>query len=144
MATTAFTNNLRRDLLYKRVDFANDSFRIALYNGSSHDANTAAYTAVNEATGSGYTARGVLLAGVAIAVDTTNNVAYVDWSTNPSWASSTISATDCMIFDDTVTTPDADVACYIGDFGGSRSSNNGTFQILFPAPAFNTAILRIA
>lgn len=117
---------------------------MALYNGSSHNANSGAYTTVSEASGTGYTAKGVVMAGVAVAVDTSNNVAYVDWSTNPSWATSTITATDCMIFHDSITTPTADVASYIGDFAGSKSSSSGLFQVVLPAPAFNTAVIRIA
>ena len=117
---------------------------MALYNGSGHDANTGAYTATNEASGTGYTAKGVVMAGVAIAVDTTNNVAYVDWSTDPSWTTATITATGCMIFHDSITTPTADVASYIGDFSGSKSSSAGTFQVILPAAAYNTSLVRIA
>ena len=144
MATTTITNNARRDWLNGDIDFAADTINMALYNGSGHDANTGAYTATNEASGTGYTAKGVVMAGVAIAVDTTNNVAYVDWSTDPSWTTATITATDCMIFHDSITTPTADVASYIGDFSGSKSSSAGTFQVILPAAAYNTAIIRIA
>lgn len=146
MATTCLTNNARRDFLNGDIDFAADTINLALYNGSSHDQNTTAYTTTNEVPSSGgYTAKGVTLAGVSVNVDTTNHVAYVDWSTNPSWAGSTITATDCMIFHDSITTPTADVASYIGDFGGTpRSSNSGLFQITFPSAAYNTAVIRLA
>ena len=117
---------------------------MALYDGSGHDANDGAYTPTNESAGTAYTAKGVVLAGVAIAVDTTNNAAFVDWTTNPSWAASTIVSTDCMIFHDSITTPTADVASYIGDFNGSKASSAGLFEVIMPAPAFNTAIIRIA
>lgn len=146
MATTTLTNNLRRDLLNGDVDFAADTINIALYSDSGHDANTGAYTATNEvsSSGTGYTAKGVTLSGVSITVDTGNNVAYVDWSVNPSWSTSTISATDCMIFHDSVSTPTADVASYIGDFNGAKASSSGLFQITFPSAAYNTAIIRLA
>ena len=126
------------------INFASDSFRLALYNVSGHDANTGAFTTVTEVVGTGYTSGGVLLAGVALSVDTTNNVAFVDWGTDPSFSSSTITSTDCMIYDDTVTAPTANVSCYIGDFSGSKSSSNGTFLIVFPAATFSAAIIRIA
>ena len=144
MATTTITNNARRDFLNGDLDYAADTINMALYNGSGHNANTGAYTTVNEASGTGYTAKGVVMANVAIAVSTSQNVAFVDWATNPSWATSTITATDCMIFHDSVTNPTADVASYIGDFSGSRSSSSGLFQVILPAAAFNTAVIRIA
>ena len=144
MATTTITNRAREYLLNGDLDFAADTINMALYNGSGHGANTTVYTVTNEASGTGYTAKGVTMAGVSITVDTSNNVAYVDWSTDPSWAASTITATDCMIFHDSVTSPAADPASYIGDFNGSKSSSSGTFSVVLPAPAFNTAIIRLA
>ena len=118
--------------------------RWVLYNGSGHGANTGAYTTVNEASGTGYTATGIAAVGATQATDTTNNASYYDWTTDPSWATSTITATDVMLYDDTVTTPTADVAVYIGDFGGSRSSSAGTFTVVLPAAAYNTAVVRLA
>ena len=98
MATTTITNNARRDFLNGDIDFGADTINMALFNGSGHDANSGSYTTTNEASGTGYTAKGVVMAGVVISVDTNNNVAHVDWSSDPSWATSTITATDCMIF----------------------------------------------
>lgn len=144
MATTTICNNARRDFLSGVIDFSSDTINMALYNNSSHDANDGAYTTTAEVSGTGYTAKGVAMSGVAIAVDTSANVAYVDWTTDPSWSSSTITATDCMIFHDSITTPTADVASYIGDFSGSKSSSSGTFQVVLPVAAAATAIIRIA
>ena len=143
MATTTMTNRCREYSWKKALDFENDSFNCALYNGSGHGANSNAYTATNEVVGTGYTAKGNLLTGNTLAVDTTNNVAYVDFD-DTQWSSSTITATDCMIFDDTVTTPAADPAVYIGDFNGSKSTSSGTFTVRMPTAAYNTAILRFA
>ena len=145
MATTCLTNNFRKGLLVGNYDMDTDTINMALYNGSSHDQNSGAYTTVNEAAGAGYTAKGVVMAGVQQATDTTNHVSHLDWTTNPSWATSTITATDCMIFDEsTVTNPATDSSCYIGDFGGTKSSSAGTFSVILPAPAFNTSIIRLA
>ena len=145
MATTCLTNNFRQGLLVGNYDMDSDVIKMALYNGSTHGFNTGAYTTVNEASGTGYTAGGVTMTGVAQATDTTNNVSYLDWSTDPSWATSTITATDCMIWDDTtVTNPATDASCYIGDFGGSKSSSAGTFTVVLPANAYNTAVIRLA
>lgn len=143
MATTTITNNARRDWLNGDQDFAADTVNMALYNGSGHGVNTSAYTVTSEVVGTGYVAKGVVMAGVSVNIDTSNNASYVDWSTDPSWAASTITATDCMIFHDSITTPTADVASYIGDFAGSKSTSSGLFEVRLPAPAYNTAIIRI-
>ena len=126
------------------MDFANDTFKWALYNGSSHDANTSAYTTVSEASGTGYTAGGVAAAGATQATDTSNNVSYYDWTTDPSWATSTITATDVMLYDDTVAAPTANVTIGVFDFSGSRSSSSGTFSVVLPAAAAATAVVRLA
>ena len=119
MATTCLTNNFRKGLLVANFDMDTDVIKMALYNASSHAQNTGAYTVTAEAPSTGgYTAKGVTMATVAQATDTTNHVSHLDWSTDPSWATSTITATDCMIFDETATAPVADASCYIGDFGG--------------------------
>ena len=144
MATTTLTNVFRRDAFVSVFDFANDAFNMALYNASGHDANTTAYTVTNECPSTGnYTAGGNVLSGIAASLDTTNNVAYYDWA-DTSWASSTITATDCLLYDDTVTTPTANMSIYVGDFGGERSTSNGTFQITMPSATFSTALVRLA
>ena len=116
---------------------------MSLYNGSSHDQNTGAYTATAEASGTAYVAKGNTLANVAQNTDTTNDVSYLDWD-DTSWAASTITATDCMIYDETATLPVADPSCYIGDFGGSRSSSAGAFTVTLPAATYSTAVIRLA
>jgi len=145
MATTCLTNNFRKGLLVANYDMDTDVINMALYDTSSHNQNTGAYTTTAESSGAGYTAKGVVMATVAQATDTTNHVSHLDWSTDPSWATSTITATDCMIFDETtVTNPATDATCYIGDFGGSKSSSSGTFTVVLPAAGFNTSVIRLA
>lgn len=145
MATTCLTNNFRKGLLVANYDMDTDVINMALYNTSGHTQNTGAYTTIAESAGTGYTAKGVVMATVAQATDTTNHVSHLDWSTDPSWATSTITATDCMIFDETtVTNPATDASCYIGDFGGSKSSSAGTFTVVLPAAGFNTSVIRLA
>ena len=144
MATTSLTNNFRKGLLVGNYDMDTDVINCALYNASSHNQNSGAYTTVAEASGTGYSPKGVVMSGVVQATDTTNHVSHLDWTTDPSWATSTITATDCMIFDETATAPVADPSVYIGDFGGSKSSSAGTFTVVLPAAAFNTSIVRLA
>ena len=144
MATTSLTNNFRKGLLVANFDMDTDVINMALYDTSGHDQNSGAYTTVAESSGAGYTAKGAVMATVDQQTDTTNHVSHLDWSTDPSWASSSITATDCMIFDETATAPVADASCYIGDFGGSKTSSNGTFTVVLPAPGFNTSVIRLA
>ena len=144
MATTCLTNNFRKGLLVGNYDMDSDVIKCALYNTSNHTQNTGAYTTTNESAGTGYTAKGVTMATVAQQTDTTNLVSFLDWSSDPSWATSTITATDCMIFDETATAPVADPSCYIGDFGGSKSSSAGTFTVVLPAATFSAAVIRLA
>jgi hypothetical protein len=145
--TTSLSNNFRKGLMDSNFALQSDTIKCALYNGETHTQNTGAYTTTNEVpNGSGYTTAGVTMAGIqAAAVDTTNHVCYLDWTTNPSWATSTITATGCMIYDDTtVTTPATDCSIYHGDFSGAKSSSSGTFTVVLPAAAYNTAIVRLA
>lgn len=143
MATTTVTNRCREYWFKGVLDAENDTLKLALYNNSGHDANSSAYTTTAEASGSGYTAKGNTLTGVSITVDTSSNVAYMDCN-DSQWTSSTITATDAMIFADNVTTPAADPAMGIFDFNGSKSSSSGTFTVQFPTASATTAIIRIA
>ena len=115
---------------------------MALYSGQSHDQNTGAYTTTGQVSGSGYTAGGATMSGASQTTDTTNHVSFYDWN-DVSFSSSTITATSCLVYDDTVTSV-ADVSIYVGDFGGSKSSSSGTFSVVLPAAAYNTALVRIA
>ena len=141
--STALTNRFNEYILNADIDMAAATINMALYNGSSHTVNTTIYSATAEASGTGYTAKGKVMASVAIAVDTSNNVAYVDWA-DVSWTSSTITATDVLVFADSVTSPANDPSIGIFDFGGSRASRSGTFLVTLPAATFSTALVRLA
>lgn len=143
MATTSLSNNFRRDILNGVINLSSDTIKMALYSGQSHDQNTGAYTTTGQVSGSGYTAGGATMSGASQTTDTTNHVSFYDWN-DVSWSSSTITADSCLVYDDTVSSPTADVSIYIGDFGGSKSSSSGTFSVVLPAAAYNTALVRIA
>jgi hypothetical protein len=146
MATTCLTNNFRRGLLKADYDFdsAVQDYYMALYNGSSHNQNTTAYSTTNESSGTGYSPGGADMGDFTQSTDTTNHVSYLDNTTDPSWATSTITATDCLIYRSGGTSPVANASVYVGDFGGSKSSSAGTFTVVLPAAAYNTAIIRLA
>ena len=144
MATTTITNVARRDWHTGNMDYSNDTMNMALYNGSGHGANTNAYTTVNEAPSSGnYTAKGMVMTGYNATLDTSNDVNFNDWN-DVSWLTSTITATDCMVFHDNIAAPTQDPTSYIGDFSGSKSSSSGLFLVVLPENSFNTALIRVA
>ncbi len=142
MATTCLTNNFRKHILNGSINLSSDTIKMALYSGQSHDQNTGAYTTTGQVSGSGYSAGGATMSGASQTTDTTNHVSFYDWN-DVSWSSSTITADSCLVYDDTVTSV-ADVSIYVGSFSGSKSSSSGTFSVVLPAAAYNTALVRIA
>jgi hypothetical protein len=146
MATTCLTNNFRKGLLKADYDFDSgiQDYYMALYDGSSHNQNVSAYTSTNESSGTGYSPGGTDMGDFSQLTDTTNHVSYLDNVTDPSWTTSTITATDCLIYRSGGTSPVANASVYVGDFGGSKSSSAGTFTVVLPADAYNTAIIRLA
>jgi len=143
VATTCLTNNFRKHILNGSINLSSDTIKMALYSGQSHDQNTGAYTTTGQVSGSGYSAGGATMSGASQTTDTTNHVSFYDWN-DVSWSSSTITADSCLVYSDTVSSPTADVSIYVGDFGGSKSSSSGTFSVVLPAAAYNTALVRIA
>jgi len=143
VATTCLTNNFRKHILNGSINLSSDTIKMALYSGQSHDQNTGAYTATGQVSGSGYSAGGATMSGASQTTDTTNHVSFYDWN-DVSWSSSTITADSCLVYSDTVSSPTADVSIYVGSFSGSKSSSSGTFSVVLPAAAYNTALVRIA
>jgi hypothetical protein len=67
--------------------------------------------------------------------------AWIDWTTDPSWTTATISAVGAIIYNDTDAGKPA-VGLY--DFGGTVSSTAGTFTVTLPAAGAGTAVVRIS
>lgn len=154
--TQAMTTSFKAELMLAVHDFrptGGDTFKIALYTSSaSLDANTTAYTATNEVTGTNYTAGGIALTNLGVV--TSNNSAstgtgYTDFN-DVTWGTSTITARGALIYNSTpsansnanTTLTNASVA--VLDFGSDKTSTAGDFTIIFPTPTNTTAIIRIA
>lgn len=134
--TTTMTNSYKQDVL-SGTQTSSDTYKIALYTSTATlDASTTAYSATNEVSGTGYTAGGATLSGFT--TNLSGSTAYLTFS-NPSWASSTITARGCLIYNSSKS--NKSVAAY--DFGGDVTSTNGTFTVNFPA-AGATGLIRIA
>lgn len=120
------------------VHQAGDEYRIALYKSTAVlDADTAAYTTDEEASGPGYTAGGAVLQGRATVLD--GDVAYLDF-TDPLWPVATIVARGALIYNATR----GNAAVAVLNFGGDVSSANGPYTVILPAAGPGTALIRVS
>lgn len=117
-----------------------DTFKLAMYdNNASFTAATTAYTSSDEVGASGsYAAGGGALTNVT--PTSSGTTAFTDFA-DLSFTSATITAYGALIYNDTAA---GDPAVCVLDFGGAKTSTNGTFTIIFPTADASTAILRIA
>jgi len=117
-----------------------NTFKLALYdNSASFTAATTAYTATNEVANSGtYSAGGGTLTNVT--PTSSGTTAFTDFA-DLSFTSATITAFGAMIYNDSAA---GDPSVCILDFGGAKTSTNGTFTIIFPTADATNAIIRIA
>lgn len=140
--TSAICTSFKVELLKGVHNFATggDSFKLALYSGAtaSLGAGTTAYTTTAEVSGTGYTAGGSALTNVTpVATGTTAVVDFADLT----FATATITASGCLIYNDTEA---GDPAVAAISFGGSKTSTAGDFTIVFPSPTATGAIIRLA
>lgn len=154
--TQAMATSFKAELMLAVHDFrvtGGDTFKLALYTSSATiDANTTAYSASNEVTGTNYTAGGGTL--TRLGVVTSNNTAstgvgFTDFS-DLTFSNATITARGALLYN---TTPSANsnanttltnAAVAVLDFGSDKTSTDGDFTIIFPAATNTTAIIRIA
>jgi hypothetical protein len=117
-----------------------NTFKLALYdNNASFTAATTAYTATNEVSATGsYSAGGGTLTNVTPV--SSGTTAFTDFA-DLSFTSATITAYGALIYNDSAA---GDPAVCVLDFGGAKSSTNGTFTIIFPTADSTSAIIRIA
>lgn len=155
-----FCTSAKVDLLWGRHHFqlsGGDTFKVGLIKvgeARTYDASSTSFANVTQATsdeasvsgGTGYTTGGYTLTRV----DPTSSgtTAFTDFD-NAQWTISgagTLTASGCMIYNDTVTTPVADPSISVHPFSGppSASGNGSTFTIQFPTPDASNAILRLA
>jgi hypothetical protein len=121
-----------------------NTFKVALYTGSSSiGPSTTVYSTTNEVVGTGYTAGGnTLVIDVSpISGNNTSSVptAYVSFS-NTSWTNATFTARGALVYNAT----QGNKSVAVLDFGSDKTVNNDTFQIIFPTPDANSAIVRIS
>ena len=128
MANVVCTS-FKSELIKGDHDFANDTFKIALYTSSATSlADYTAYAVTNEASGTGYSAGGVVLSGNT--VGTSGTTAYADF-TDPEYTSVTITARYALVYN-TSAALTTNASCFFLDFTENKTATNGTFKIVFP------------
>jgi hypothetical protein len=147
----AFTGNFMstsfKDQILEGVhDFRSaggDTFKLALYdNSASFTAATTAYNATNEVGDSGsYASGGGTLTNVS--PTTSGTTAFTDFA-NLSFTSATITAFGALIYNTTPNHTYTNPTVCVLDFGGAKTSTNGTFTIIFPTADATDAIIRIS
>ena len=138
------TTSFRVELFEAVHNFSTDTFFIALYTGAADiGPNTTAYTAIGEASGTGYTA-----GGQALTVSTTptyaNDIynvptAYVSFA-NISWTNASFTARGALIYNSSKSNKSVAVL----DFGADKTVTGTDFTVQFPVADPNSAIVRIS
>ena len=142
-ATTSFKVELPQGI-HNFGPTSPDTFKIALYTAAANlDAATAVYSTSGEVVGAGYTAGGNTLT-VSVTPVAANNLAGTPtsyWSfANSTWTNATFTARGALIYNVT----ESNKSVVVLDFGSDKTVNDDTFQVIFPAPDANSAIIRIS
>ena len=130
-------NSLRAGLVNGTINFASDTFYLALYtNAATLDETTSAYTTAGEVVASGYTAGGqVVTATIGSQTTSSGSVTYITFS-SPSWTSA-LTARGALIY-----TPGDNGAVCVLDFGNDKTSTS-TFTVTMPANTSTSALIRL-
>jgi len=130
----------KQDLMSPGGNLAAQTLKCALYtNAASLAANTSVYITGSEVSDSGtnYTIGGNTLTNVAITVDGTTAIFDAD---NVTFPNATISAQAALLYNNS----NANAAIAVLDFGGIKTSTNGTFELQFPTANASAGLIRIA
>lgn len=130
-------NTLRSGLVDGTINFATDTFYLALYtNAATLNAQTTDYTTDGEASGGDYVAGGQLVTATVTSSGTSSgSTTYVSFS-SPSWTGA-ITARGALIY-----TPGGNGAVCVLDFGNDKTST-ATFAVQMPANTSTSALIRI-
>jgi hypothetical protein len=140
--TQAMCTSFKKELMTGTHDFTTstgNTFKLALYTSAATlGATTTAYSATNEASGTGYSAGGGTLTNVT--PTTSGTTALTDFA-DLTFSSATITANGALIYNDTA---GGDPSVVVLAFGGDKTSTAGDFTIQFPTADASNAIIRIA
>ena len=136
-------DSFKTDLLKGTFNFdtsgnGGSTFKIALYTSlAAFSTSTTEYITTNQvANGNGYTTGGNTLTNAGVSIS--SNVAFVDFD-DTTWSSASITAVGALIYKSSSNNE----AVLVLDFGGTKTSTSGDFQIVFPAASSSAAIIRV-
>ena len=136
--TQAMCSSFKEEVLGGVHDLDTDTIKIALFTSAATlSGATTAYSTTNEVTGTNYVAGGNTLGSPVISLDGTTAICDFADST---WAAATITARGALIYNSSK----ANRAIAVLDFGSDKTSTDGDFTVVFPAPAAATALIRLA
>ena len=121
-----------------------NTFKIALYTAAANIGyDTTVYTTTNEVVGTNYVAGGNTLT-ISTSPTAGNNAlniptAYISFN-NTVWSNATFTARAALIYNST----QGNKSVAVLDFGADKTVSGDTFQIIFPTPDANSAIVRIS
>lgn len=130
----------KQDLMSPGGNLEAQTIKCALYtNAATLNATTSVYITGNEvsSTNTNYTTGGNALTNVAISVDGTTAIFDAD---NVTFPNATISAQAALLYN----ANNANSAIAVLDFGGVKTSTNGTFELQFPTANASAGLIRIA
>ena len=136
----AITVSFKQDLMSPGGNLEAQTLKCALYdNTATLNQNTTAYITANEisASGTNYTTGGATLTNVAISTDGTTAIFDADIV---SFSNATISAQAALIYN----ANNSNSSIAVLDFGGVKTSTNGTFELQFPNADATNGLIRIA
>jgi hypothetical protein len=123
-----------------------NTFKVALYTAAANiGPTTTVYTTSGEvsSSGTGYTAGGNTLT-ISVSPTSGNNssnvpTAYISFN-NSTWTNATFTCRGALVYNAT----QGNKSVAVLDFGSDKTVSNDTFQIIFPTPDANSAIVRIS
>jgi len=128
------TTSFKKELYQAIHDLSTDTIKIALYTASADlNADTTVYSSTNEVSGTGYTAGGQVMTGIAIS--SSGYTAYANWA-NVVWTAA-LTARCALIYN----ASKGNKSVAVLDFGSDKTSTT-TFTITMPANTSTTALIR--
>ena len=129
------TTSFKQEVLLGVHDLDLDTLKLALYTANADlNASTTVYGTTAEVVGTGYTAGGVILTGVSVAVSGTT--AFVNFE-NAVWDPAAFTARCALIYN----ADKGNKAVAVLDFGADKTATS-TFTVQMPANTATTALIR--
>jgi hypothetical protein len=123
-------NSLKRRLMQKDIDMANDTLKVMLVTSGytpNADAHEFKSDVTGEVTGTGYTAGGQTLSAKSVTQDNTDDEGVFD-AGDVTWTSTAITAHGAVIYKDTGVASTSPLVCYM-DFGADKTTYDTDFKL---------------